>query len=163
MRVTRLGRTAGFLLPILMVGALTVACSDNNETTGPTINELAGTWDGSSVLLTLNANPSIQRDLVQDLGLTVTLEVLVTERYSFTAALGATPVEVVTGDFNLTGSNRFELTNDDEPGVTWEGTFTLAGDNLSVRLQDVTLLDFDNPPDGENDETLMEADFVRES
>jgi len=32
-----------------------------------------------------------------------------------------------------------------------------------VRLEDVTLFDFDNPPDGENDESLMEADFVRAS
>jgi hypothetical protein len=160
MRLTRLGRLAGFALPMLMVGALTVACGDDDEGTGVTINDLAGTWNGTSVELTWNAMPSVSVDLVQ-LGLTITLDVETNETYTFEASLAGNTVEMVTGDFNLTGSNRFSLTNDDEPGITWSGTFTLSGNNLSVRLEDVTLFDFDD--DDENDESLMEADFVRAS
>jgi len=150
------------MLPILVVGALAVGCGDDDEGTGVTINDLAGTWNGTSVELTWNAMPSVSVDLVQ-LGLTITLDVETNGTYTFDASLAGNTVEMVTGDFNLTGSNRFSLTNDDEPGVTWSGTFTLSGNNLSVRLEDVTLFDFDNPPDGENDESLMEADFVRAS
>lgn len=160
MNLHRLGRVAGFALSILLVGALTVACSDDDDTTGVTINDLAGTWNGTSVELTWNAMPSVSVDLVE-LGLTITLDVETNGTYTFEASLAQQTVEMVTGDFNLTGSNRFSLTNDDEPGVTWSGTFTLSGNNLSVRLEDVTLFDFDD--DGENDESLMEGDFVRTS
>jgi hypothetical protein len=148
------------MLTILMVGALAVGCGDDDDTTGVTINDLAGTWNGTSVELTWNAVPTVSVDLVQ-LGLTITLDVVTNGTYTFAASLAQQTVEMVTGDFNLTGSNRFSLTDDDEPGVTWSGTFTLSGNNLSVRLEDVTLFDFDD--DGENDESLMEADFVRGS
>jgi hypothetical protein len=160
MTLHRLGRVVGFALSILLVGALTVACGDDDDTTGVTINDLAGTWNGTSVELTWNAMPSVSVDLVQ-LGLTITLDVETNETYTFTASLAQQPVEVVNGDFNLTGGNSFSLTNDDEPGEVWSGTFTLSGNNLSVRLEDVTLFDFDD--DDINDESLMEADFVRGS
>ena len=55
MSLNRLGRVAGFMLPILMVGALIVGCGDDDDGTGVTINDLAGTWDGTSVELTWNA------------------------------------------------------------------------------------------------------------
>jgi hypothetical protein len=160
MRLNRLRKLAGFTLPILMVGALAVGCGDDDDSTGVTINDLAGTWNGTSVELTWNAMPSVSVDLVT-LGLTITLDVETNGTYTFEASLAQQTVEMVTGDFNLTGSNRFSLTNDDEPGVVWSGTFTLSGNNLSVRREDVTLFDFDD--DGENDESLMEADFVRTS
>ena len=160
MRLHRLGRVAGSTLSMLMVGALAIGCGDDDETTGPTIEDLAGTWNGTSVELTWNDVPSVSVDLVQ-LGLTITLDVETNETYTFEASLAQQTVEMVTGEFNLTGSNSFTLTNDDEPGVEWSGTFTLSGNNMSVRIEDVTLFDFDD--DGTNDESLMEGDFVRGS
>lgn len=153
-RFTRCGRVA---LPLLLLGALAVACGDDNGGgTGPTLDDLVGTWDASSASLTDNAT-SASVDLVQ-LGLTVELEITALERFTFTVRLGATVVEQVMGDFTINGNN-FTLTDDDDPNDPISGTFTLQGDNLSVEADDVELFDFNM--DGTNDPARLEADFDR--
>ena len=149
-------------LPVLLVGALAVACGDDDEPTGVTIGDLAGTWDASDLSLTWNANPAVVINLV-DIGATVTLVINSNSTYSFTIAVPGQDDQVITGDFTLLGGNRFELTNDDEPEDLWTGTFTLSadGNELSVNLPDVTIFDFDS--DGTEDEALLEGDFDRVS
>jgi hypothetical protein len=145
-----------------MVGALTVACGDDDEgTTGPTIADLVGTWNATTVNLTWNANPTTEIDLVQGLGLTVQIVVNADGTYTFSASQGAVVVQSITGDFNITGSNSFTLTNDDEPGETFSGTFSLTNsDNtLTVNMPVVSIFDFDQ--DGEDDDSEMDATFSR--
>jgi hypothetical protein len=157
----RLKTWTRFALPILLVGALAVACGDDDETpTGPGLDELVGTWDASLLTLTWNAMPSVTVDLV-GIGATVTLVVNSNGTYSFTVAVPAQPDQVITGDFTLLGGNSFSLTNDAEAGVVWTGTFTLSsdGDELTVNVPNVTIFDFDM--DGTEDEALLIGEFDR--
>jgi hypothetical protein len=151
-----------FALPVLLVGAIAVACGDDDEEpTGPTVDDLAGSWDATSLLLTWNANPAVSVDLVQTFGGTVTLVITAAGRYTFTAAVPGQAVQTITGDFTITGTNQFSLTNDDDPLDVLNGTFVLDsnGNELDINLPDATILDFDE--DGEDDEALLEGNFLR--
>lgn len=158
---SRLKTWMRFALPVLLVAAFAVACGDDDdEPTGPGLDELTGTWDASSLSLTWNANPAVVINLV-DLGATVTLVINANGTYNFTIEVPAQADQVITGDFTLLGGNSFSLTNDDEAGVLWTGTFTLSadGNELSINLPNVTIFDFDQ--DGTEDEALLEGDFDR--
>ncbi len=158
----------GLVLPVMMISALTVACGDDegNGVTGPTIADLAGTWNATSLLLTWNANPAVQVDLVQTLGATVTLQVTNQNRYTFTANVPGQPALMVVGDFSFTAtganSGSFSLTDDDEPGGTpTTGTMTLTGANtITVNIPDAELIDFDM--DGTEDEAEFVGQFTRQ-
>jgi hypothetical protein len=150
------------VLPVLLVGALAVACGDD-DTTGVTIQDLAGTWDATSLELTPDGIPGFPPiDLVQDLGGTITLIVSVNERYMFIADVPPMPVDTIQGDFELDGTS-FTLTNDEDPPgePPLDGTFTLSGDNLSITVEHAEIVDFSQPPDGDPDPALLEGDFVR--
>jgi hypothetical protein len=155
---------------MMMISALAVACSDdggNGGVTGPTIADLAGTWNASSVLLTWNANPAVQLDLVQTLGATVTLQVTNQNRYTFTVSVPGLPDQIIMGDFSFTatGANTgtFSLTDDTDPPGTdpTSGTFTLSGTNsITINIPDAELVDFDS--DGTDDEALLVGQFTRQ-
>lgn len=155
----RVSKGTRFALPLLLVGAVAVACNDNKTTpTGPTIADLAGTWNATSVVLTWDANPSIKVDPVQAFGATITLEITTAGRFTFTIDVPGQPLDVTTGDFTLNGTN-FTLTNDADPTDVLSGSFTLSGNNLSITVQHAELLDFDG--DGVEDPALLEAQFTR--
>jgi hypothetical protein len=157
---------ARFALPLLLVSAIAVACGDDEEAgpTGPTIADLAGSWDATSLKLTLNANPAVSVDLVQTFGGTVTLDVTSAGRYTFTGSVPGQPTLTVTGDITITGANTFTLTNDDDPTDVLSGTFTLSADknSLSITLQDAELIDLtgDGVVDSA-DAALLEGAFTR--
>jgi hypothetical protein len=161
----RLTKFARLALPLLLVGAVAVACGDDEDggATGPTITDLAGTWNATSLKLTLNANPAVSVDLVQTFGGTVTLEITSAGRYTFTGNVPLQPTLTITGDFTISGSN-FTLTNDDDPTDVLSGTFTLSadGNSLSITLQDAELIDLTQ--DGvvdTADASLLEGSFTR--
>jgi len=151
------------VLPVLLVGALTVACGDD-DTTGVTIQDLAGTWDAISLELTPDAAPIITVDLVQDFGGTITLIVSTNNRYMFIADVPPQPVDTIQGDFELDGTS-FTLTNDEDPPgePPLEGTFTLSsdGNSLQITVEHAEIADFSQPPDGDPDPALLEGDFER--
>jgi hypothetical protein len=159
----RLTKFAQLALPLLLVGAVAVACGDDEDggPTGPTIADLAGTWDATSLKLT---HPNATVDLVQTFGGTVTLEVTTAGAYTFTGSVPGQPTLTITGEFQITGTNTFTLTNDADPTDVLSGTFTLSADknSLSITLQDAELIDFtgDGVVDSA-DAALLEGAFTR--
>ncbi len=151
---------------LLLASAIAIACNDDNKTgpTGPTIADLTGTWNATSVKLTLNANPAVSVDLVQTFGGTVTLDITSAGRYTFTGSVPGLPPLTITGDFQITGTNTFTLTNDADPTDVLSGTFTLSADKntLSVTLQDAEVIDLtqDGVVDAA-DASLLEGVFSR--
>jgi len=156
----RLETWTRFVLPVLLLGALTGACGDDDTPTGFGLDDLVGEWDASLFRLTWNADPEFSPDLVA-LGATVTLDFNSDGSYSLTVSVQVQGDQVITGDFTLLGGNQFSLTNDAEPGVTWTGTFTFSsnGNELSINVLNVAIFDFDG--DDEEDEALLEGDFDR--
>ncbi len=145
-------------LPILAISALALGCGDDNGgTTGVTINDLAGTWNATSMVLSV---PGVSLDLVQTFGADVTLNITTGERYTLTVEVPGTPTMTVTGNFTISGSN-FTLTDDDEPTEPISGTFSLSGNTLTVNASEVELVDFDQ--DGVEDPADMAAVFQRAS
>lgn len=137
-------------------------CGDDDETTGPDITELAGTWiaspttDGTSLVLTPNLAPSQAVDVVNTLQGEITLTITTAERFTLAVNIAnlPTPVdEVVTGDFEITGNNRATLTNDDDPDDPLTATFNLSGDVLNVVVQDAELIDLT----GDGQVTVLDA------
>jgi hypothetical protein len=147
------------VLPVLLVGALAVACGDD-DTTGVTIQQLAGTWDATSLELTPDDFPIPPIDLVNDLGGTITLIVSTNERYMFIADVAPQPVDTIQGDFEINGSS-FTLTNDeDDPGEPpLNGTFSLVNDILSITVEHAEIADLTQ--DGNLDPALLEGVFER--
>ena len=146
-------------LPVLMVGALTVACDDDDEPTGVTVADLAGIWNASSMSLTFMGNPVS----LTDIGGTAVLTITSSERYTLVLNIPGMPTSTNTGDFTISGSS-FTLTDDDEPeDDPIEGTFTLSedGNTLTVQASEVELFDFTE--DGENDPADLNATFTRAS
>ena len=159
----------GLVLPMMMISALAVACSDdggNGGVTGPTIADLAGTWNATSILLTWNANPAVQLDLVQTLGATVTLQVTNQNRYTFTVSVPGLPAQIIMGDFTFTAtganSGTFGLSDDTDPPGTapTTGTLTLSGNMVTINIPDAELVDFDM--DGTEDEALLVGQLTRQ-
>lgn len=151
------------VLPVLLIGALAVACGDD-DTTGVTIQDLAGTWNATDLDLTLDANPLLTVDLVNQFGGTITLIVSTNNRYMFIADVPPMPVDTIQGDFELNG-NSFTLTNDEDPPdePPLNGTFTLSSDknDLTITVEHAEIADFSQPPDGDPDPALLVGEFER--
>ena len=159
-------------LPVLVVGALTAGCGDddddNGDMMGPTIDDLVGTWDASSV--TLSDNPALAGfggsvDLVGTLGSTVTLVINADGSFTFTATMTAiSPDITLTGTFEITGDGTADISTDPvEPGDTpLNATFTLSGDNLSINVPEAELLDLNQDMViDEQDAVTLDADLSR--
>lgn len=148
--------------PVLLVGALAVACGDD-DATGVTIQDLVGTWNATHLYLTPDANPGFTIDLVQTLGGEVTLIVTGNGRYTFITDV-LQQVDTIQGDFEISGNN-VSLTNDDDPPEEppLSGTFSLSSDrnDLSITVLHAELTDLSQPPDGVDDPATLQGDFEK--
>ncbi|UCF20513.1 MAG: hypothetical protein JSU87_03635 [Gemmatimonadota bacterium] len=156
-------------LPVLLISAIAVGCGDDDgDTTGVTIDDLAGTWvaneasTGTKVELTLNAAPATTIEIVT-LGGTASLTITTSERFTLVVDVPGLGGGTFTGSFTISGRN-FTLTTDDDPDDPITGTFTLSGNTLEVRASDVEIFDV-IPPEGvgPEDAALLEAVFGRSS
>lgn len=165
MKLTRWRKLTGLTLILAITGMAGVACDDdegNGGPTGPTIADLAGSWQasatesGTSFVLTWNTDPNQVVSMV-DLGATVTLTVL--DDGTFTIVVDfpdAAPFADITlpGEFEIMGNNVMVTT----PVGSVEGTISLDGDTLTLVLMDVSLVDFDgdqvSPGDPDDDARL---------
>lgn len=126
---------------LLLATALVVGCGDNNST-GPSLSDLAGNWNATKAQFTLDANPAVSLDVVQ-VGGTVALVVTSDGKFTFTGTLpGAPGPIVVTGTWAIDG-NKVTVTNDADPNNPVTGTFSLSSDKntLSVTIQHTTIVD----------------------
>jgi len=86
---TFLGLTSTILLSLLLL-----ACSEDGTGPGKELDPLVGVWKAKVFLLTNQANPSIQVDLVEQ-GATFTLSILSTGQYTASLSLfGSSNIEV---------------------------------------------------------------------
>lgn len=140
------------LINLALIAALAAValpgCGDDDGSTGPDINAVAGTWvaspttGGTSVIVTPNIFPALALNVVDDLDGTVTLTITTGERFTLNVNIPNPPVDVtITGDFEITGNNRATLTRDDDPDNPLTATITLSGDVLRVVVQDAELID----------------------
>lgn len=124
-----------YILPLMFIGALTVACDDDddNGATGPTIADLAGSWQMTSGTLGAIDLSFAVND--------ITLDIDNAGAFTLTITPLAGPATVITGDFEITGNNTANIITDDDPANPIPATFNLSGDNLTVQANDVELLD----------------------
>ena len=158
-------------LQALLISAIAVGCGDDDgDTTGVTIDDLAGTWvaneaaTGTAVELTLNADPSVQFEIVGLFGGTASLTITTSERFTLVVDVPGLGGGTFTGSFTISGRN-FTLTTDDDPDDPITGTYTLSGNTLEVSASDVEIFDIVNPPEGvgPEDAAQLEAVFRRSS
>jgi hypothetical protein len=156
-------------LPVLIVGALSAACSDDDEDPmGVTIDDLVGVWDATAVVLSDNAALAAfggSIDLVGTLGSTIVLDINADGSFSFDAtATAISPDIMLTGTIVITGDGTATVSVDPvEAGDTpSDATFTLSGDNLSLTIPEAELLDLNQDTEiDELDEATLDADLVR--
>ncbi len=156
MRLTRLS------LALMLVGALAVACSDDDPT-GVTIADLVGTWNATAVTFTAVADTTPATIDLPIPVVTVTAEIEADGSFTFTISVPGTADQVLTGDFEITGANTFSLTADVDPTNPLTGTFSLStdGNTLTIDLPGTTLL-IDWPPEnGTPDEADFDAVFAK--
>ena len=134
-------QTKRYIVSLMLVAALTVACGDDNNdgTTGPTIADLAGTWVMTSGTLDSPA-------LTQPVNLVIvtndlTLEIDNAGAFTLTITPLAGPATVITGEFEITGNTTANIINDDDPDNPIPATFNLSGNTLHVQANDVELID----------------------
>ena len=157
-----------FALPVLTVAALSTACGDDDgDMTGFTIDDLAGTWNASSVVLSSPLlGPLDPLDLILA-GATVTIQINSNESFTFSATNLplASPTLTITGSITITGDNTALVSVDPiEAGDTpADATFNLSGNNLSISIPEAELVDLSIPPDGVIDPTDLDAAFTRSS
>jgi len=135
MKITRLA------VALMLVGAITIACSDDDPTTPvnlPEIGIFVGDWEATTAEVTSDAEPDSTLDLTLGGIATVVLSVAADSTYEFSHDIMALSI---TGDFLITGANTFDLTNDADPLDVLSGTFTLTSNNtvLSVVLPETTI------------------------
>lgn len=129
-----------YILPLMFVGALTVACDDDddNGVTGPTIADLAGSWQMTAGTLDSPA-------LAQPVNLAIvtndiTLDIENTGDFTLTITPLAGPATVIDGEFVITGNNTANIITDD-PNDPVAATFNLSGNTLTVQANGVELID----------------------
>lgn len=117
-----------------------VACDDG---TGPSAEELAGTWNATKAELVSVANPSIRLDVVA-LGGTVQLVLNENKTFTLTSTLPGEPAEVASGTWS---SSVDQLTLTFTSGLSGDMQFDMAlsGDTLTLGGADD---DFDFNDDG---------------
>jgi hypothetical protein len=101
-----LKRTFLGLPPTIILSLLLLACSEDGTGPGKELDPLVGVWKANTVLMTSQANPSIQVDLVE-LGATFTLSILSTGQY--------------TASLSVFGSSNTEV-----------GMVTVAGNQITI-------------------------------
>jgi len=133
-----------YFLPLMLVGVLAVACDDDdNGTTGPNISDLAGTWnlvDPSTLDPAAPGIPTLDLDAIT----TTTLVIQNNGDFTLTITqLGAPAPVVITGEFEITGSNSANIINDADPNDPLAATFSLSNndDTLSVQVDGAELID----------------------
>jgi hypothetical protein len=129
---------------MLLVGAVTSACGgdgDGGTPTEVTLDQLAGTWNATSLFARRGA---ISLQLV-GASSTVTLVISDTGRFTLTVQ-GVEILEdvTVTGTFEITGSGAAETTIDGSSGEPLATTFSLSGNTLSVTIEDAAVVDIDS-------------------
>jgi hypothetical protein len=151
MSLTRRPKWARLVLPLLLVGAVTSACGGDGDDGAPTevtLDQLAGTWNATSLFAQRGA---ISLQLV---GATSTVTLVISDTGRFTLTVEGVEIledVTVTGTFEITGSGAAETTIDGSSGDPLPTTFSLSGNTLSVTIEDAAVVDI-QPPFGTIDE-----------
>lgn len=141
-------RVVGWL-GIAAAGA--IACSDD---TGPTEDELTGSWLATKVELVSVENPSVKVDLVA-LGGTVRLVLAESNTYTMTLSYPGLAGEVITGTWS---ASEDVLTLNDQDG-NFQFDMSLSGDTLTLAGADAEY-DFDD--DDVDDPAKLNITLVRD-
>jgi hypothetical protein len=120
-------RTKG--LVTVLAGSL-LSCGDG---TGPSTDDLAGTWLATKAEIVSVANPAVKVDLVA-LGGTVRLVLTAAHAFTLTVSMPGEPQEVTTGTWS---SSVDVLTLNDGAADIWQFEMTLDGDTLRLTGADI--------------------------
>jgi len=131
--------------------AMAVACSDD---TGPSEDELTGSWLATKVELVSVANPATKVDLVA-LGGTVRLVLSASNTYTLTLVVPGEPQEVITGTWSA--SEDVLTLTDDDGDLQFE--MSLSGDTLTLSGADA---EFDFNDDSIDEPAKVNLTLVRE-
>jgi hypothetical protein len=127
---------------IALIAVLLISSCGN--TTAPPPETLVGTWNATSVELVSVANPTLQVDLVADLGATVTLVLAEDNDFTLTVTyMGEEPGGPWGTSSEVTGtwSSTEILTLRTSPTSEWQFEIQLDGDALTLTEAD-TSFDF---------------------
>jgi hypothetical protein len=144
MSLTPRVKWARLVLPILLVGAVASACGGDGDDGAPTevtLDQLAGTWNATSLFARRGA---ISLQLV---GASSTVTLLISDTGRFTLSVEGVEIledVTVTGTFEITGSGAAETTIDGSSGGPLATTFSLSGNTLSVTIEDAAVVDIDS-------------------
>ena len=108
---------------------LMAACTDATGGTGVEPDDLAGTWTSMSLILTSVANPSMSMDLVAEEGAAVTIVLGADGTYTFTFVSDVEPTENETGTYTVAG-NIMTIT----PTDGLEETFVILRDGNTMTM-----------------------------
>ena len=140
---------------VLAVAAL-MACGSSGtgpEDENPTGTGITGSWRGFYFEMTSQADPSVSVDLVQ---YGVAYSITINADSSYTASttfLGSTVEE--NGVLQLSGNN---ITMVSPQNGTFNGTYTLSGDTLSMNLSGMA---FDFDQDGTSEAADLSTSLLR--
>ena len=112
---------------------LMAACTDATGGTGVEPDDLAGTWTSTSLILTSVVNPSMSMDLVAEEGAAVTIVLRADGTYTFTFVSDVEPTENETGTYTVAG-NIMTIT----PTDGFEETIVILrdGNTMTMTLDD---------------------------
>ena len=144
---------------IALIAVLLISSCGN--TTAPPPETLVGTWNATSVELVSVANPTLQVDLVADLGATVTL--LLAEDNDFTLTVTYTGEEPggpwgTSSEVTGTWSSTEILTLRTPPTSEWQFEIQLNGDALTLTEADTS---FDFGGNGTLEDAKLSLDLTR--
>jgi len=147
-----------YLLRLLLLALLPLAasCGGDEETTGPVVNELVGSWDAIAIELIADADPPLVVELVS-LGANGRLVLEQNGDFGLSVGVPGEPTEFAGGTWGATNVLTLAFDSGDIEG-TWVFNYVLNGDNL-ILTGAATEYDFDG--DEIDDPATLNLTMVR--
>lgn len=143
-------------LLLLALLPLCTACGGDEETTGPVVNELVGSWDAVEIELIADADPPIRVELIS-MGANGRIVLEANGDFGLSVGIPGEPTEFAGGTWGATNVLTLSFDSGDIEG-TWVFNYVLNGDNLTVSGA-ATEWDFDG--DEVDDPATLNMQLVR--
>lgn len=120
-------------LSVLLLALLSLftGCGGDEETTGPVVNDLVGSWDAVEIELIADADPPIVVELISLLGANGRLVLEANGDFGLSVGIPGEPTEFAGGTWGATNVLTLAFDSGDIEG-TWVFNYVLNGDNLTM-------------------------------